>query len=64
MKKPQIKQTDIKVTQEKKDQEIVNACAIEVHAVLEKHNCQLSVSREIMYGQPVFVPVVENKPKK
>lgn len=48
------------VDQEQKDQEIVKACAVEVEAVLKKHNCQMSVTRRMMYGQTVFVPVIEN----
>lgn len=50
--------------QENKDQQIVNECVAEIEIVLKKHDCRLSVARQVMYGQPIFIPVVENNPKK
>lgn len=36
-------------------------CMQEVTAILEKHNCQITCQRQLMYGQTIFVPVIEER---
>lgn len=38
-------------------------CTEEILAILKKYNCQLICEMKIIYGQRVFVPIVDELPE-
>lgn len=46
---------------EKDEKSSGEKCLDEVKAILEKYNCQLICVPQMMYGQRIFVPIIEEK---
>lgn len=52
--KPQIASAE-----QKAKVDIVRKCSQEVEQVLTRHGCRLTVVPQVMFGQKIYVPVVE-----
>lgn len=56
--KPKKNSTEVKAI-DIEQENLKNACQA-IEKACKQFNCQLSVAKKIIYGQTVYVPVVEN----